>query len=72
MVSINPYRGEPYAEITRHGKWTYTVRIIHGIMRCGLWNVSGEKRANRKAIKELAKYRIRDARRQAPTRVFAA
>jgi hypothetical protein len=57
----------PYASIRRAGRWTYLVQIRHGFMTYGPdgygWIVLGEKRARRKARRELDRYNRNEARR---------
>lgn len=58
--------GEPArAAITRRGRWTYKIVIqddigVYGPASCGMvagWNVLGRRRAEKKARKELRRYR---------------
>lgn len=61
----------PYARITRAGRWTYSVRIVDGLMWFGTGCVFGAARAERKAKRELRRYLRREAWRQQVTRVEA-
>ena len=65
--------GPPTAEIEQIGRWTYRVAIIHGLMSYGPdgygWHVLGRRWAERKAVRELAKY-VRREERHANRRTF--
>lgn len=59
---------EPYAEVTQSGRHSWAVRIFDGLMQYGPnggpWIVfGGRQRAERKARRELDRYR-RQIRRQ--------
>lgn len=66
---INP--GPPYAEVEQIGRWTWAVRVIHGII---VWGPNGgpfivhggRDRADRVARRHLARY-IAQEERQART-----
>jgi hypothetical protein len=57
-----PERGEPYAEVERLGRWTWAVRVHHGITT---WGPNGgpfivhgsRERADRHARRKLAAYK---------------
>ncbi len=51
---------QPHAEITRAGRWTYRIRIVHGIgtyAPVGGWHILGRQRAEKRAAELLAQYR---------------
>ncbi len=50
----------PYAEITRVGRWTYSIRIVDGIGVYGDWRILGRHRAGQEALRVLADYRRRN------------
>jgi hypothetical protein len=62
---------EPEARIEQTGRWTYSVGITHGAMYIGPglhgggWLVFGRARAERKAARELARYKRDRARHKA-------
>ena len=60
---------EPEARIEQAGRWTYSVYVTHGLMSIGPnglpWLRLGRKRAERKARRELARYKRQEARRKA-------
>lgn len=58
---------EPVARIRQIGRWRYIVTINQGTMVYGAnlglgWEVWGRKRAEAKGRRELARYRLREAR----------
>lgn len=65
---------QPYAEIKRDGRWTYTIKIyddgsIHGPGMSGViigWRAWGRKRAEAKARRVLAAY-VRKQEQRAET-----
>jgi hypothetical protein len=60
---------EPEARIEQTGRWTYSITITHGLMSIGPggygWLRFGRDRAERKAMRELARYKRDLARRKA-------
>ncbi len=52
---------KPRAEITRTGRWTYRVVVKDRLTQWGPngygWTILGRRRAEKKAIRVLAKYR---------------
>jgi hypothetical protein len=65
---MTSYRSDPYAEVTRHGRWTYDVIIRLGMMAYGPdggpWLIFGRRRAERKAHRELDRYRAKQEDRR--------
>lgn len=53
---------EPFMDITQAGRFTYDVTLHHGMssFRPG-WRVLGRRRAERKAARELARYKRKQA-----------
>jgi hypothetical protein len=49
--------GEPVAEITRVGRRTYQIQIVHGLTSCGSWRAYSRPHAERKAREKLAWYK---------------
>lgn len=61
MSGVGLRSGHPVGQVTRVGRFTYRVVIIDGMLEFGLdghgWRVWGRDRAQRKATRELARYR---------------
>lgn len=63
---------QPYAEITRMGRWLHSISIHHGMVEVrkeGGWFAFGQRRAERKAARVLRRYLLAEQRRQNPIRV---
>ena len=57
----NIFKGEPYAEVKKVGRFRYKVSVYHGATRWGpnglFWLVLGHERAKRVAGRKLKAYR---------------
>lgn len=60
---IAPLDEEPTVRITKIGRFTYEVAILHGLMAYGAWFATGRKRAERKGRRQLTRYLNRLDRR---------
>ncbi len=64
---------DPEALVTRIGRWSYEIYVIHGAMAIGPngypWHRFGRARAERKARRELARYKRERARHKVTWRI---
>lgn len=61
ITALQP-TGSPAMVIACDSRWTYELVLTDGALECGRWYVLGRKRAERKARRELARYKARQDR----------
>lgn len=63
---------KPYAEIEQAGRWTWTVRLGHGLSQYDHgWLCLGRRHAERKARRVLRRHIARESRRARSQRIEA-
>jgi hypothetical protein len=69
---VEAIAGEPYASVTRVGRWLHRVEVHHGMMvLTPPWYRFGRRRAERTAARQLARYIRRERWSSVPTVVRA-